>query len=317
MIDLHIHSNNSDGSDTVEEILKKAEERSLHYISITDHDNCDAYDVLKKINVSKFYSGNILNGIELKCAYKGRLIDVLGYNYNIRRMKKLLKIYYPEHAVLQEKYLKHFYIACEKMGLKLTPFEDLKWNKDKDWATILIYKEIKNHPENEEKCPKDMWESLDSFRYNYLYNKETDFYIDKTKDYPSLEECISIIHKAKGKAFIAHMYIYDWAKNKEEFINEIIDNYDIDGIECYYTKFSDDQINYVLNLCNEKNLYKSGGSDYHGTNRPGINLGVGYGNLQIPDYIVCDWNKEKWYTRFFKRNKLALNEAFRINDNLS
>ena len=53
MIDLHIHSNNSDGSDKVEEILKKAEERSLHYISITDHDNCDAYDVLKKINVSK------------------------------------------------------------------------------------------------------------------------------------------------------------------------------------------------------------------------------------------------------------------------
>ena len=49
MIDLHIHSNNSDGSDSVEEILKKAQELKLHYISITDHDNCDAYDVLKKI----------------------------------------------------------------------------------------------------------------------------------------------------------------------------------------------------------------------------------------------------------------------------
>ena len=42
MIDLHIHSNNSDGSDSVEQILKKAEEQRLECISITDHDNCDA-----------------------------------------------------------------------------------------------------------------------------------------------------------------------------------------------------------------------------------------------------------------------------------
>ena len=47
MIDLHIHSNNSDGSDTVEEILKKSQQIGLNCISITDHDNCDVYDILK------------------------------------------------------------------------------------------------------------------------------------------------------------------------------------------------------------------------------------------------------------------------------
>ena len=51
MIDLHIHSNNSDGTDSVEEILKKAQQLDLEYISITDHDNCDVYDFLKKIDV--------------------------------------------------------------------------------------------------------------------------------------------------------------------------------------------------------------------------------------------------------------------------
>lgn len=310
MIDLHIHSNNSDGTDSVEEILKKAELRNLHYISITDHDNCDAYDVLKKIKVKELFSGKIITGIELKCAYKGRLIDVLGYNYNIRKMKKLLKIFYPEHSVLQEKYLKHFYHACEEMNLKLTPLKDLKWNKDKDWATILIYNEIKKYPENEAKCSKDLWESLDSFRYNYLYNKDTAFYIDKTQDYPSLEECISIIHNAKGKAFLAHLFIYNWIENKREFIEEIIQNYSLDGIECFYTKFSIQENRDIIDFCNENNLYKSGGSDYHGLNRPGIRIGIGYGNMQIPDYIIDDWNgKNKWFSRLFRKKYLMLGEG--------
>lgn len=306
MIDLHIHSDNSDGSDSVEEILKKAQKIGLNCISITDHNNCDAYDILKNLKVSELYGGKIIKGIELKCTYKGRIIDVLGYNYNVKKMKKMLGIYYPQHSILQEKYLNHFYSACEKMNLKLTPIQDLKWDKDKDWATILIYNEIKKYPENEEKCPKDMWKSLDSFRYNYLYNKKSDFYIDKTKDYPTLEECISIIHKAKGKAFIAHIYIYNWAQDKKKFINEMVDNYDIDGIECYYTKFSDEQINYVLKLCDEKELCKSGGCDYHGVNKPGISIGVGYGNLKIPDYIMDEWNKEKWYEKIFRKRRVLL-----------
>ena len=293
MIDLHIHSNNSDGTDSVEEILKKAEEQRLEYISITDHDNCDAYDILNKINVQELYTGEIIKGIELKCAYQGRLIDILGYNYNVRKMKKKLKKFYPGHAVLQEKYLKHFYSVCEKMDLKLTPYNELEWNKEKDWATILIYKEIKKFPENESKCPKDMWESLESFRYKYLYNTESDFYIDKSKDYPTLEKCLSIIHKAKGKAFLAHIYIYMWAEDKKKFINDLIENYKIDGIECYYTTFSQEQIDYLVALCNEKNLLKSGGCDYHGKNKPGINIGVGYGNIAIPASLIESWKKKK------------------------
>ena len=49
MIDLHIHTNYSDGTDTVEELLKKAEKINLQYISITDHDNCNAYKELEEI----------------------------------------------------------------------------------------------------------------------------------------------------------------------------------------------------------------------------------------------------------------------------
>lgn len=74
MIDLHIHTNYSDGADNLITVLKLAEEKELEYISITDHDNCKAYDGLKRINVKEYYKGNIIPGIEIKCTYEGRLI---------------------------------------------------------------------------------------------------------------------------------------------------------------------------------------------------------------------------------------------------
>ena len=76
MIDIHIHTTYSDGTKNVTEILKQAEELHLDYISITDHDKCSAYEELKNIDISKYYSGKIIKGIEIKCAYKGSTIEV-------------------------------------------------------------------------------------------------------------------------------------------------------------------------------------------------------------------------------------------------
>ena len=64
MIDLHIHTNNSDGSDSVIDVLRKAEKLGLKTISITDHDTCTAYEELDNIDVKKYYSGDIIKGVE-------------------------------------------------------------------------------------------------------------------------------------------------------------------------------------------------------------------------------------------------------------
>ena len=114
-------------------------------------------------------------------------------------------------------------------------------------------------------------------------------YIDKSEDYPSLEQAIEAIKKCGGLAFMPHLFIYKWVENKEDFIEDIANNYSIDGIECFYTDFSDEQSQYLINLCNRKGLYKSGGSDYHGLNKPKISLAKGYGNLNINKKIIEDW----------------------------
>lgn len=65
MIDLHIHTNNSDGDFDVIDILKMSEEKNLEFISFTDHQSVDAYKKINNLNVSDLYGGNIVNGIEI------------------------------------------------------------------------------------------------------------------------------------------------------------------------------------------------------------------------------------------------------------
>ena len=80
MIDLHVHSTNSDGYHTVKEILKMAEENNINTISFCDHDVLGAYDELKNMDVKKYYSGRIITGIEFTFVYDNKVFHILGYN---------------------------------------------------------------------------------------------------------------------------------------------------------------------------------------------------------------------------------------------
>lgn len=291
MIDLHIHTKHSDGTDSVEELLIKAQESNLAYISITDHETCAAYNALNNIDIKKYYKGRIITGIELKASYKQKIIDILGYKIDIEKINKWLNNFYKDktHAIIQTKYLKHFYNTFKEMNITLPKLEEIEWSPDNDWASLIIYKVIKSYPENQKKLPDDLWNKFENFKYNYIYNTNTKFYIDKSKDHPSVNECIDAIKNAGGLVFLPHIYKYEWVKDKETFINELLDNYHIDGIECYYSKFSNEQIEYLINLCDERKLYKSGGCDYHGKKTKDINLGIGKGNLNIPNDIIKSW----------------------------
>ena len=112
-----------------------------------------------------------------------------------------------------------------------------------------------------------------------------------SKYYPSLNKIIDIIHKAEGLAFVAHFYEYSSINNKRETLDNIIKEYDLDGIECYYSTFTDEQTQYLNQFCKRNDLLISAGSDYHGKNKKDINLRNGKGNLEVPDEIIHNWNK--------------------------
>lgn len=83
MIDLHMHTKYSDGSDSCIEILEKVQDRKLNVISITDHNTALAYEELEKIDIEKYYKGKIISGIELNTKVLNIPIEILRIWYRL------------------------------------------------------------------------------------------------------------------------------------------------------------------------------------------------------------------------------------------
>ena len=291
MIDMHMHTTYSDGADSLIEVLKKAESLKLEYISITDHDTCEGYKELAKLDVKKYFSGQIINGVEIKCAYKKRLIEILGYKVDPKVINNFMEEFHKTKSkeILQQKYFDILHERCKDMGLVMSKKEDIEFNPKTDWASIKIYNDIKAHEENKLKVPDDFWSEFNTFSKKYCGDVNYPLYIDKSEDYLQLDEAIKLVKDAGGLVFLPHIFIYKWAEDKKKLLDDIVAEYDIDGIECMHSEFSQDDIDYLLNYTQKNHFYRSGGSDYHGKNKVGIEMAVGKGNLKIESYLIQDW----------------------------
>ena len=291
MIDMHMHTTYSDGADSLIEVLKKAESLKLEYISITDHDTCEGYKELAKLDVKKYFSGQIINGVEIKCAYKKRLIEILGYKVDPKVINNFMEEFHKTKSkeILQQKYFDILHERCKNMGLVMSKKEDIEFNPKTDWASIKMYNDIKAHEENKLKVPDDFWSEFNIFSKKYCGDVNYPLYIDKSEDYLQLDEAIKLVKDAGGLVFLPHIFIYKWAEDKKKLLDDIVAEYDIDGIECMHSEFSQDDIDYLLEYTQKNNFYRSGGSDYHGKNKVGIEMAVGKGNLKIESYLIQDW----------------------------
>ena len=291
MIDMHMHTTYSDGADSLIEVLKKAESLKLEYISITDHDTCEGYKELAKLDVKKYFSGQIINGVEIKCAYKKRLIEILGYKVDPKVINNFMEEFHKTKSkeILQQKYFDILHERCKDMGLVMSKKEDIEFNPKTDWASIKIYNDIKAHEENKLKVPDDFWSEFNIFSKKYCGDVNYPLYIDKSEDYLQLDEAIKLVKDAGGLVFLPHIFIYKWAEDKKKLLDDIVAEYDVDGIECMHSEFSQDDIDYLLEYTQNNNFYRSGGSDYHGKNKVGIEMAVGKGNLKIESYLIQDW----------------------------
>lgn len=288
MIDLHTHTKFSDGTDSAEEVLKHAEKLHLDYLSITDHNTCKAYtEELDFINTKSIFSGKIIPGVELNTKVLGIPIEILGYGVNPQIINELTKKYYPSAEERNKIELSRIYKKCLEYNVKVpsTILEDYNATMftSKYLHSILI-KDI----ENKKIIDDEAWENSNIFYRKYMSNPESIFYVDMDDVLPDFNQARDIVKKAGGLLFIPH--IFEYRDNALKILEFILNNYEIDGIECYYTTFTNEQNKYLIDLCKEKNLYMSGGSDYHGKAKPGVFVGIGTGNLQISAKIFDAWS---------------------------
>lgn len=286
MIDLHMHTKNSDGSDTPEELIKKCQELELEYISITDHDTCKSYDDLKNIDVAKIYKGKIIPGCELTTTYQGRTVEILGYGVNTNIINEWTKKFYTQEKILQRKeYCKTELINnLSKLGIHI---DKNSLDSDCSYDRAVYRKLLLNKEENEKILGKGILDNLRFLFRKCIANPDSELFVDVSKFRPTPREITDLIHKSGGKAFLAHPYQYSF-DNISDMITELRKECDLDGVEAFHSSFTLDEMISLQEYAKKNNLYISGGSDYHGTVKPEISLKTGCNNLHISKNIL-EW----------------------------
>lgn len=289
MVDMHMHTLYSDGEKTVEQVLKMCEEKKLEYISITDHDTCKQYeDIALKDN--KIFSGKIIKGSELHAVFQNRNIEILAYNINPSIINEWCEKYYSEDKLKEQQEIcrNRLFEICDKHGLIYDKSKIRKPKKVSEYVERPIYEEVMTHKENH-KILGEFTESFGIFFRKGLANPESSYFMNHVEFRPKYKEVIDIIHKSGGKAFLAHPFEYKF-EDTIGFINALRQESELDGIECFHPSSADDNKKDILVEYARKNkLFISGGSDYHGSPKPDIEIGIGKGNLNISKEIIEEW----------------------------
>lgn len=288
MIDLHTHTTNSDGTWSTIELLEKAEQKNIKILSITDHDGIGAYNDIENLNIKKIYSGRLVTGIEVNCVFDNTKIELLGYGFNKEPIKRWLDSLYGGNLKKNNmvKAFNELLKICKKNNIKIS--NELIYNPELEYPIDKIYYDIIKYKENMKFFDLEVWNSNPIFYRKCTTDKKFILYKDFSKDYPTAEEVSKVLHENGGKVFLAHLYVYGM-DDYEGFLEKLYKTDILDGVECYYSKFSDKQTNYLEEFCNKNNLLKSGGSDCHGNKYKGINLGSGYGNLKVKEESINEW----------------------------
>lgn len=279
MIDLHVHSNISDGSDRPSDIIKKAKKIGLHAVTLTDHDSIDGLEEARR--EADTLGVNFVNGIEFSVRYgKDRLIHILGLGFDPDH--EVFAKGYTRYKQKREERLEQVFCALRQKGLNLNVEQLQKYatSSHLDRQTVAKWlvatKVVK-------KAPQAWSRFLDPIPY-------------ETGDLMEPEEVFDMIKQAGGHSFLAHYHkrigLEGYAHQEMEERLKLLKAMGLDGIEGYYPAFSRENQDQVAYFMERIGLIASGGSDYHGSNRPEVELGGGMDGFCVPDAI---------YDTLFKR----------------
>ena len=287
MIDLHMHTVNSDGDFTTLETLVEADKQGIELLSITDHNNITAYEDLKKLPVEDLYKGTIIPGTELEFAKDGRLFDMLGYGMDLELLKntEIMKQGMVHSTVEgQTKILNQLKQICDELGIKYS--EELSIESANNMANDVMLDDILTFEENKEKLDELGIYDRTSFYRQHFCEPTSPFYIDETEGKFDVFYVTKVIHDAGGKTFLAHPFVYK-LPNLKEFLDWLVSHNLIDGIECEHRKHTPEDVEWIKEYCDSHGLLKSGGSDRHTEKHL---IGHACNNQKVIDKsLVDDW----------------------------
>lgn len=275
-IDLHVHSSCSDGTVPPAGLVELAVKQGLSAFALTDHDTLRGLPSALRAAAALREQGHdihVICGAEISAAFQDSDIHILGLNLNPEN-KRLCQTL---NGAEEERNLRNQKMA-DKLAAAGIPisYDEIK-RIDPDavitrahFATCLVKK---GYAAN----------NNDAFQ-KYL-NAKAPYYV--ARNYLSPEEVISLILEAGGIPVLAHPLLYHLTEGELKKLVLRLKAAGLQGLEAIYTCNSRQDEAFLRSLARQNGLLISGGSDFHGTNKPDIQMGVGKGNLKIP-YSLLD-----------------------------
>jgi 3',5'-nucleoside bisphosphate phosphatase len=269
-IDLHLHTTYSDGSLPPTEVLGLAQKAGVSALAITDHDIVDG--IPEAIEAGAHLGIEVIPGIEISSRYGESELHMLGYFLDWKdselssRLAELRASRHRRNPRIIEK--------LNELGLDLT------------------YEEVKALAGTESVGRPHIARVLMAKGYVRSAKEAFDRYLAEgaaayvPRDLPEPAEAIAWIRTARGIPVLAHP---TWVKESAEGLFGLCDKLKAEGlggIEVHYSTHKPQQTSQFLQIARRLDLLVTGGSDFHGLTKPDIEVGVGRGNLKVPEKLL-------------------------------
>lgn len=284
IIDLHVHSTESDGTFTPEQVVLAAKEAGLSAFALTDHDT--ASGVVKAAPAALECDIELIPGIELSTQYEiptakkqSKEVHIVGLYIDPSNPKLLAKT--KEFRECRDSRNEKIVEALQKEGFDITMEKLIADNPDSVITRANIARYLYQHG-----MIKSVQEAFDKY-----IGDGCKCYVGRFKITPM--EAVELIHEAGGIAILAHPLLYGLSTVTLQCLIDDLKAVGLDGIEAIYSSYTTGEEQLVKKLARENNLLISGGSDFHGENKPAIHLGTGRGHLYVPYSVLEEIKKAR------------------------
>lgn len=275
-IDLHTHTCKSDGSFTPTELVDYAIEKDLAAVAITDHDSIEGLDEAvahaAALRGRGLPSVEVVPGIEFSTKYESQDVHIVGLyiSYEKEEFQSALCGFVDSRVNRNLR-------MCENLqgaGIDITyenllaMYPDAVITRAHYASYLLEHGYVKSRQ--------------DAFA-KYL-GDHTKYFVPREKVTPS--QAVKLILKADGIPILAHPPLYHMGNDRLETLVSSLKADGLMGIEVFYSTYSNQDMRDMQRLADQYDLLVSGGSDFHGENKPGLDLGCGYGRLYIPEEVL-------------------------------
>lgn len=287
MVDLHVHSNRSDGSFTPTELVDYAIQKGLSAFALTDHDTTAGIDEAMTYASQKAREASggsdskepmptveVIPGIEFSTEYMSKDIHIVGLfiDHHAPVFQSQIQAFVDSRILRNEKMCQNLQnagidITYEKL---LAAFPDAVITRAHYARYLLDYGYVKSMPE----------------AFDRYIGDHTPYFVPREKVTPA--QAVRLVLDSGGFPVLAHPTLYHMSDDRLEKLVSELKEAGLMGMECIYSTYTPAETRQMTALAKKYALLPSGGSDFHGSNKPKLDLGCGYGKLCVPDEIM--WN---------------------------